>query len=73
MSLEKPPKNKMMTAAPAQKQEFFFAPTPNHPAEVIYASTIEEAQHLYQKRLQSKAPAAPLSTPEPATEDEGVQ
>ncbi len=64
MSLDAPKKTKMMTA-PASQKQYFFAPSPEYHAEVVYADTIEEATETYHrvKRLisppeQSTAPAA---------------
>jgi hypothetical protein len=76
--LDKPPQNKMMTTAPAQK-EYHFAATAEHFAEVVYAATIAEAEVLYHKVKRPiaqpavDAPAAPLSTPAHAPSEEGVQ
>ena len=73
MSLDNPPKNKMMTAPPAKK-EYHFAPTAEHLAEVVYAHTIEEAEEIYHrvKRL-INPPSTALSTPAPTPNEEGVQ
>jgi hypothetical protein len=73
MSIDQPPKNKMMTAAPAKK-EFHFAATAEHLSEVVYAHAIQEAEEIYHrvKRLINQ-PSTALSTPAPATEEEGVQ
>jgi hypothetical protein len=77
MSLDTPPSNKMMTAAPAKK-EYHFAATAEHYAEVVYAETTKAAELIYHKVKRSiAAPAetdpAPLSTPVPAPKEEDVQ
>lgn len=69
MSLEQPPKNKMMEAPPAKK-EFHFAATTEHYAEVLYAATIEEAEAEYHK---IKRPISPISTPAAAPAKEDVE
>jgi hypothetical protein len=69
MSLEQPPKNKMMQAAPTKK-EFHFAATTEHFAEVIYAATIEEAEAQYH---QVKRLISPLSTPAAPAAKEDVE
>lgn len=75
--LEQPPKNTMITTPPAKK-EFHFAATAEYFAEVVLASTIQEAEAIYHevKRLITPTPigataaantdvpaAAPQSTP----------
>lgn len=72
MALDTPPQNKMMQAAPAKKQ-FFFSPTSEHYAELVYADTIEEAERLYHKMKRLIFPLL-STTPETSKgQQEGVQ
>jgi hypothetical protein len=64
MSIDKPARNKMMTAAPTQKEYHFSGDGIWHNMTVL-AETIEEATKRWLEKRQAinTATAAPLSTP----------
>jgi hypothetical protein len=84
MSLEQPPKNKMIITPPAKKEFHFAGSGIFHPMTII-AETIEEATKLWEetRRFVELPPeghgaitpdtASPLSTTEQQKEGDGVQ
>lgn len=70
MSMEQPPKNKMIGQAPAMK-EFHFAATVEHRAQVVLAATIQEAEEIYHRTKQLiNQPEAASSAPTTVVEDD---
>ena len=72
MSLDNPPRNKMMESAPAKK-DFHFPRTALHYAVNILAETIEEATKIYHEikipiSSESAAEVSQASSPAPAEE-----
>ena len=66
--LDQPPRNTMITGAPAKKQ-YHFAATAEYLAEVVHAASIEEAEATYRRvKLRVAPDNSPDSTPGPTEE-----
>jgi hypothetical protein len=73
MSLDKPTRNKMMQAAPVQK-EFHFASDGIYHAMAVQADSIEQATEIYHRTKQPiNAPEQSPSTPAQEEAKEDVQ